>query len=147
MRNKFTGPKAGSRAYAAMETLYTLGGSASAAAWMKACLWKTSIFEFDRVVITPLTVERHIFERDEVYFLTDGGMMHIGEIEPPVAPVGIMAGPRYVPPIRALSSQHLVRVRLMREGSFDYRNVPSRHGDQFVAFKSGLNVLGEDAQG
>jgi hypothetical protein len=147
MMRTLPGPRAGSRAYAAMQTLCALGGSASAATWMKAGLWKTTVFDFDRTVIAPLTLDKHIHERNDLHILTDGGMVHIGEMEPPVAPVGVVAGPRCAPPIRPLSSQHLVRVRSMRVGSFDYRNVPSRHGDQLVAFKSGLNVLGEDAQG
>lgn len=139
----FPGPRAGSRAYAAMQTLYAMGGSASAAAWMKACMWKTTVFDFERTVIAPLTLDKHIHERNELHVLTDGGMVHIGEMEPPVAPVGIVAGPRCAPPIRPLSSQHLVRVRLMRAGSFDYRDIPSLHGSARVVFRSGLKVAGD----
>jgi hypothetical protein len=116
-----------------METLYALGGSATAAAWMKACLWKTTVFDFERTVIAPLTLDRHIHERSELRILTDGGMVRIGQMEAPVVPAGVVAGQRYVAPVRALSARHVVRVRPLREGSLDYRNIPSRFGDQRVA--------------
>jgi hypothetical protein len=89
-----------------------------------------------------------VYERATIYLITDEGLEHLGiAVDAPPKPAPVIVGPRYVAPMRTLSRKNLPNVRLQREGSFDYRDIPSRHGDVHVGFKSSLAVIGKDAQG
>jgi hypothetical protein len=135
MTRPFTGPRAGSRAYRAIEALHALGGSSHVAAWMKASNWGESTAEFERQVVGALSRARHIFIRGNQCVITDGGKAHIGAAAEAYAEPSTPALPapsRYIAPKAELSARYKVRLEPMRDGAFDYRNIPSRMGDQLI---------------
>jgi hypothetical protein len=147
MTRAFNSPRAGSRAYRALEALHALGGSSYVTAWLKATDWCESTAEFERQVVGALTRARHIFSRNNQYVITDGGKARIGalpeayETSAPAAPVA----PRYVAPKADLSARHKVRLQPMREGAFDYLSIPSLYGSTRVDHKTSLTIACGDA--
>lgn len=138
----FDGPRAGSRAYQALEKLYALGGTVNFPDWVKAAGWSGSASEFDRTVVGALTRGRHIFKGGNHYTITDVGIAHIGQVDRVEPSQAIIAPPTYVAPVQVLSARYRLGLALMREGAFDYRNIPSLLGAERVAYRSSLNVVG-----
>ncbi|MGZ9027360.1 MAG: hypothetical protein ACXW2U_08820 [Telluria sp.] len=144
------GPGAGTRAYTALEVLYSLGGDARSATWADATFRK--LREGGKVtwemIVRSLLGTGMVYHRDEAFSVTDDGLAWLGV--PPDAPrreAAVIVGPRYVAPIRPLSSKNKPAVRDMREGAFDYRGIPSLQGASRVEFQSSLKVGGGDVAG
>lgn len=146
MTRAYDGPRTGSRAYVALEALHSIGGQADLATWMKASAWSPTVLTFSCMVIDALERGRHVFKRGQLFIITDRGTAHIGKLDVSVVTPVEMASGRYVPPMRPLSARHLPNLRPMRDGAFDYRNIPSLHGDERVAFQSSLKVAGVGAE-
>jgi hypothetical protein len=141
-------PKYGTGPHIALRALHTLEGQANDARWHAAALRllgaKASGEQWDGIVQTLINTAM-IFNRRGVFVVSDDGLEWLGvaaavvpRAEPEAAPA------RYIPPARQLSAKHLVNVRAMREGAFDYRDIPSLHGGERVAFKSSLSVVSAD---
>lgn len=130
------GPRAGSRAYIALEVLHSIGGHATASTWMDNVKWTLMVRAqsvWDNVVASLLNT-RLIYQRANVYIVSDDGLAWLGiAADAPPLEARPVAGPRYAPSDRPLSAKHIPDVRMMREGAFDYRDIPSRIGDQYVA--------------
>ncbi len=148
MTSPLDGPKIGSRAYAALKKLYDLGGQADLQAWMNATGYTTTVNTFHAEIVSKLTTRMKIFAREGGYVISDDGLLHIGVSPdaPRSANRGLVA-PRYVGPQRELEDRHKVRLQDMREGSFDYRAIPSLHGSTRVEHKTSLTVIGGVKQG
>ncbi|HEY9147040.1 MAG TPA: hypothetical protein VIN36_10180, partial [Thiobacillus sp.] len=129
------GPSAGTRSYVALQTLEAIGGEASSAVWMDSSLkkWPTAAsVTWDRIV-QNLIDARLVYQRDGAFAITDDGLAWLGvSVDAPRREKPVLVGPRYVAPMRPLSSKSLPAVRMMREGAFDYRDIPSLQGSTRV---------------
>lgn len=135
------GPRAGSRAYIVLDHLFRRAHvSANISDVRRAAAPNLSPGEFDCLVLTSLSRFGFIVEIDGTLAITPAGIRYM---QPPVVesgPAPEVVAPRYVAPMRTLAPR--VRLTVIREGMFDYRNVPSRHGDQRIAFKPGFQLDG-----
>lgn len=127
----YSPPRPGSRAHHALASLHRFGGRADLRTWMTACSWSESIREFEQVIIARLQYVRLVDVDADGYQITSAGIEQLGldaDAPPAVAPV--VATSRTFVSDRALSSKHMVRMPLMREGALDYLSIPSRIGDR-----------------
>jgi hypothetical protein len=125
-----SGPRAGSRAHTALTGLFRLGGAADLRTWMNACRWSDSINEFQKVIIERLGLLGMVEVKVDTYSVTRRGREHLdidADAPAPVPPV--LVGPRAFFPARELSTKHMIRMPLTREGALDYATIPSRMGD------------------
>lgn len=137
-------PRYGSGAHIALKALHALEGQAIEARWnaaAKATLGARAQAEQWEGIVQTLINTGMVFLRSAVFVVSDEGLVWLGvaaavvpRAEPEAAPA------RYLPPMRPLSAKHLVNVRSMREGAFDYRGIPSLHGVDRVAFQTSLKV-------
>ena len=134
------GPSAGSRAYLALVALHKAGGQADVDDFMKAASWVESAGQFERQVVKPLAHWRLVAVRGSMLVLTDSGLAFLGATGAVAVPELVITPATYVPPMRTLSACYRSPVRIVRDGAFDYRDIPSRHGDERVPFKSSLQV-------
>jgi hypothetical protein len=142
------GPRAGSRPYLALAQLYKDGGQTTFAYWMRSTSWVGSVAQFDQIIAGALVGYGLVFKRVDVYVLTDRGAEYLG-IAPdaPPLPAPVIVAPCYVAPKRELSPSNRPRVRVLREGAFDYRDIPSLQGSQRTPFRSAMRVAGGDVNG
>ncbi|NML62254.1 hypothetical protein HHL21_14450 [Massilia sp. RP-1-19] len=144
------GPGAGTRGYIALETLHSIGGEARSNTWMEASLrkWPTAgRVTWDRLV-QNLMDARLVFQRDGAFAITDDGLAWLGvAVDAPAREKPVIVGPRYVAPMRPLSTRNIPAIRVMREGAFDYRDIPSLQGSARIEFKTSLKVAGGDVAG
>jgi hypothetical protein len=137
-------PKYGTGPHIALRALHTLEGQANDARWHASALrllgTKASGEQWGGIVQTLINTAM-IFNRGGVFVVSDDGLEWLGvaaavvpRAEPEAAPA------RYIPPMRPLSAMHLVNVLSTREGAFDYRDIPSLHGVERVAYRSTLKV-------
>lgn len=142
-------PRSGSAAHIALRVLHALEGQASDERWRTAAA-KSLGTRANRAhwaaIVQSLISTSMVFQRRGVFIVSDEGLVWLGvpaEVVPRAEPQD--APERYVPS-RSLSAKHLVKVRLMREGAFDYRDIPSLHGAERVAYRTNLKVAGGDVQ-
>lgn len=140
----------GTGAHIALKCLHALEGQANDARWQAAAVRvlgaKAKSDQWD-VIVQSLVNAGMVFRRGQLFVVSDDGLAFLGvvaEVVPRAEPLNVPE--RYVPPMRNLSAKYLVNVRSMREGAFDYRNIPSLHGDQRIAFETSLKISGGDAQ-
>jgi hypothetical protein len=95
----------------ALVKLYALTGAATVLEWRKAMKWRQPAAAFDHAVLIPLVSNGMIFRRGQNYCITDNGCEAIG-IDP--------------------NRGSLFGAIPFRDGSLDYRDIPSRHGDQSI---------------
>ncbi len=136
----------GTGAHLALSALHSLDGQALGVRWQAAAAQslgaKAREEQWDVIVHTLISASM-VFQRSEVFLISDDGLEWLGvaaEVVPRAEPLAAPA--RYVAPMRPLASKHLVNVRATREGAFDYRDIPSLHGTERVAFKTSLKVSG-----
>jgi hypothetical protein len=143
-----TMPRHGSGAHIALKALHAMEGQASDERWRSATL-RSLGSKANRgqwaAIVQSLVNTSMVFQRRGEFVISDDGLVWLG-VPAAVVPRAEAAPARYIPPTRPLSAKHLVNVRSMREGAFDYRDIPSLHGDERVAFRTSLNVAGGDAQ-
>ena len=129
-----TGPRRESRAYKGLVKLHANGGSLSAHTWTRTLMWSDSFSTFLTAVVAPLEAAGLIGHYHDVFKITPKGLAHLGiAFGTPMPEPLTVAGGRYVPSQRTLSSKNMTRMPLTREGALDYRDIPSRVGDQFIA--------------
>lgn len=126
------GPRAGSRAHSVLAYLQAAKGEATQAALARVVAWLGSPRSFDEEIIAPLVREEFVSKRGGSVVLSKRGALLLN----PPAPKGpkevdVVKG-RYVAPQRPLSTQNRPRLVSMRPGALDYREIPSRMGDQWV---------------
>jgi hypothetical protein len=143
--NPAQGPRAGTRPYLALAQLHKDGGQTTFIDWMRSTAWPGSIVQFDRVIILALIGAQLVFLRDDLYVLADRGLEHLGIVpDVPVAPPVVVPA-RTAVGMRPLSSMNRPRVGIIREGAFDYRNIPSLQGSQRTPFESAMRAARGDA--
>jgi len=141
-RGKFSGPRQGSRAYQALVTLHECG-ALTEVDWMSLSCSVQSRSEFVRDVIQHLLAWGLVTRHENGYRIREAGLRFLGVlVKEEVA--GMPAGGRYVPPRKVLSTKHRPVLRVMRPGAFDYRDIPSVYAGKAVAYRSSINVQGED---
>lgn len=133
MRN---GPRAGSRAYLALQYLHHVG-PLDAKDWLNHASTSKSVVKFEREVTGPLTRWKLVdVSESGVFCITQAGRDFLDEREPEPVQQEAVTG-RYAHPIQQLSAKHRPP-RPMREGAFDYQNIPSRCASVSVPFKSSI---------
>lgn len=135
------GPRADSRAYNVLVKLIVDGGEKHAADLRRACGGNLTPSEFQNTVLSRLQRLGFIrISETAAVVITGAGRCYI---HPPAVvpePERVIVPARYVAPMAPLAKR--VRLLVIRDGAFDYRNVPSRHGDQRIAFKPGFLLDG-----
>lgn len=130
---KHTGPREGSRAHRALKSLHEHGDMYEAA-WMIKAAYDRSPLEFHRSVVQPLLAWGLIQENGVSYRVTRAGRALLGVPEVMEAARVVTPG-TYVPPMgRPLSAKNRPGVRVMRPGALDFRDIPSRMGEQVVQY-------------
>ena len=133
MRN---GPRAGSRAYLALQFLQKVG-PLDFKDWMTHTTVSKSPVKFDREVAGPLTRWKLVdVSAAGVFGITQAGRDFLDERKPEQIEQEAVTG-RYVHPIQPLTTRHRPP-RPLREGAFDYRDIPSRCASVSVPFKSSI---------
>jgi hypothetical protein len=134
------GPRADSRAYNVMVTLIVAGGAASVLQLRDKCAGTLAPHEFRNIVLGRLQRLDYVQVLDASVSITAAGRryIHPPTLEPTVAREPVAS------PYKAPGRDLVKRVRQLpiRAGAFDYRDVPSRHGEQRVPFKAGYPGLG-----
>lgn len=136
-------PRKESSAHLALRALHNIGGDAKIPAWMRVLDWRSKQFFFYRDVVARLERCGLVVADSEdgsSFSVTSLGRIYLGvpDVLVPKAPA-IPAGPRYVAPKRDLNLSRHRPVRLIREGSLDYMNIPSRMGGQPITYKGRLS--------
>jgi hypothetical protein len=135
MRN---GPRAGSRAYLALQFLLQVG-PLDTKDWMNHTSVSKSAVKFDREVTGPLTRWKLVDVNESgVFCIAQAGRDFLDEREPEPAEQEAVSG-RYVHPIQQLSARHRPQ-RPLRPGAFDYRDIPSRCANVSVPYKSSIKA-------
>lgn len=133
MRN---GPRAGSRAYLALQFLLQVG-PLDAKDWMNHASISKSAVKFEREVTGPLTRWKLVdVSASGVFCISQAGRDFLDEREAEPIERELVAG-RYVHPIQPLQARHRPK-RPMRDGAFDYRDIPSLCANVSVPFKSSI---------
>ncbi|KQV78488.1 hypothetical protein ASD15_22000 [Massilia sp. Root351] len=130
-------PRKGSAAANGLVTLHGMGGVAPAVKWQRIAGWKGTGYQFHANVIDRLLLSGLVVVNDIQYIVTDAGLKFLGlkgdhEGEQP----GVPAGPRYAPsPLSRAPRGRSRSPMVIREGAFDFRNHPSRIGDERLAYR------------
>jgi hypothetical protein len=85
------------------------------------------------IIVQSLISNGMVFQRRQLFILSDDGLAWLGvavDFVPRAEPLKVPA--RYVPPMRPLSRRNMPRLDLVREGSLDFRDIPSRMGDTLI---------------
>lgn len=137
------GPRKATRAHVVLESLHFAGGRASRLSWFRAAGAGHPLAGFDAVVSGLIRQGMVALDLEE-YRITVDGLSWLGEspVQAVAAPL-LAAGPRYVPPVRSLLADLAPRARSLRPGAFDYRDIPSRYGDERRQFQGGLAAAGD----
>lgn len=127
------GPGHHTRAYKGLAKLQANGGRLSANTWTRTMMWAGTFATFLSSVAEPLVSAGLVTHHHDAFIITLKGMAHLGICVDEVAPEApAVAGPAYIPPRRTLCQQGLGRRPTTREGALDYRDIPSRVGDQYL---------------
>lgn len=127
-------PKRDTSVAKALAALHQLGGAAPLMVWANACTWRAATCKFTDDIVGSLLSTRTVYLDNDVYKITWAGLAYLGVApDPEPAPPAPVAGPRYVAPIRALTCKNNWR-DVARDGALDYRDIPSRIGDELVEY-------------
>ena len=126
------GPRAGSRAHSVLVYLQAAKGEAAQAVLARVVAWLGSPRAFDEEVIGPLVRENFVSKRAGSIVLSERGALFLNPPAPQEPEDVVLVAGRYVAPQRPLSTQNRPRLASMRPGALDYREIPSRMGDQWV---------------
>lgn len=131
-------PRTDSTAHIALTALHTLEGQASDERWRAAAargLGTKSRRDQWAVTVQSLIDKSLVFKRRGVFIVSDDGLEFLGVVVAAVPRAESLAVPaRYIPPMRALSRRFMPSLNLARDGSLDYRAIPSRMGDVLIPY-------------
>jgi hypothetical protein len=134
------GPRADSRAYSVLVMLIAAGGTANVVKLRDKCAASLAPHEFQNIVLGRLQRLAYVQLQDATATITAAGQRYIQpSVVEPAAPAAPVAAP-YRKPKQDLIAR--ARQAPIRDGAFEYRDIPSRHGDQRVPFKPGFPGLG-----
>lgn len=127
----------GTKTNEALRKLFALGGIATMLEWRTALKWRETIRAFDQDVIFVLVQHEMIYRRRNNWHITDLGKQAIG-----IDPLSTCGGGDLVPApvIPLLNAAPLSRPSLtksipIRDGSMDYRDIPSRIGNNLLSHR------------
>lgn len=129
-RAKAAGPRRGSRCNTALYILFR-ARAMSRADWMLMLDFVASPLAFDRDIIQPLRGWKLIESTGGEFVVTDAGRRFLGVMSDAEA-LAAPAPARDVYQMRPLSAQHRPLRNVIRAGALDYREIPSRVGDQLI---------------
>ncbi len=134
-------PRRGSAPAIALRMLQDLSGTARISAWMAAYGWRMSQLGFCSNMVDRLERAGLISVEADLCTVTKEGRQFLGVTDdfspaPPPVPVG----PRYVPPMRPLTLAKHFPPRLHRPDGTEYQTIPSRMGEERIAYK-GIGTL------
>ncbi len=126
--------RSGTKTNDALRKLFALGGIATMLEWRAALKWRETIRAFDQDVIFVLVQHELIYRRRENWHITDLGKQAIGIDPLATCGAGDLVPAPVIPILSAapLSRPSLSKSIPFRPGSMDYRDIPSRHGDQSI---------------
>ncbi|MBY0240314.1 MAG: hypothetical protein K2X55_13460 [Burkholderiaceae bacterium] len=130
----FDQPRRGSAAANALQSLYNIGGNTTISEWMRTIRWRQSRMQFCRSVVDSLERAWLIKVVGEQCESLPAARQYLGI--PATTPAPVPAEP--VAPRTAISFRPMQRSRspmVIRPGAFDFREHPSRIGDDLVAYK------------
>ena len=141
-------PRKGSAAANGLVTLHGMGGVAPAAKWQRIAGWKGTGYQFHANVIDRLLLSGLIVANDIQYVVTDAGFIFLGvKSDADDGQPGVPVGPRYAPPPLSRAPRGRSRSPMViRDGAFDYRDHPSRIGDERLAYKGPGSFAGAALQ-
>lgn len=144
----FLAPRRGSAAAIGLNSLHGLGNIARVSAWTRQMAWLGSDRQFLRNVIEPSVRAGLVRLEGDLCEMTPAGLEYLGfapkkAAEPAREPVAPMYRPDWRDTPRGNNRQRAGH--LARPGSFDYRDIPSRIGQERLAYKSSLVVEGDAA--
>lgn len=139
-------PRKGSAAANGLTTLNGMGGVALAGKWRRTAGWKGTDYQFKANVVDRLVLCGLVSENDIQYVVTDDGRKFLGLTrEADYEQSGVPAGPRYAPsPLSRAPRGRSRSPMVIREGAFEYRDHPSRIGDERLAYRGPGSLAGAD---
>lgn len=142
------GPRVNSWAYLALRQLHQDGGETNLGDWMASIGWRLQQWRFRQDVVELLAGLGLIQNAGAVLKVTASGLEFLGEATvPPAREKPSIVPGKYVAPMRPLSLKNMPRPCVVRPGAFDYRDIPSRHGDTLVPYKSNVKLADEVSNG
>lgn len=139
-------PRRGSSPHICLSALNNIGGTASMQALMKVRNWNGPAARFRLDVVDRLALAGLIAIVGEQCAVTPAGRAYLGIKQVQIdGPAAVAAGPRYVAQMRPLNIARHYPVGMIRPGSLDYRDIPSKIGHERVAYRGPVSMAG-DAQ-
>ena len=137
-------PRRGSAAATGLITLQGMGGMAMVSAWLRAKGWRASLALFHSDVVDRLVRAQLVVVEGQRLIITDAGYKYLGITVGgnADAPAAAPTGPRYAAPKRTLDVGRHRPARVIRPGSMDYRDIPSRMGDELVPYRGPIGFSG-----
>lgn len=126
------GPRAGSRAHSVLVYLRAANVGVAQTVLARVVAWMGSPRAFEEDVIGPLVREGFVSKRGTDVVLSAHGTFFLAPPAPQEPEPVVLVEGRYVAPQRPLSLRNRPRLTVMRPGALDYRDIPSRMGDQYV---------------
>jgi hypothetical protein len=122
-----------------LSALNNIGGAATVQALMKVRNWKGKIAPFCDDILARLVRCELLEMVGEQCAITDAGRKYLGvKLEQAQGPAKEPAGPRYVPPKRALNLGKHFPPRPLRPEGDEFRAIPSLMADQRVEYRPGV---------
>lgn len=136
--NNRKGPIRTSRAYRALVALADCGAMIESD-WMAMSSFEQPRSQFSRDVVQMLVRWKLVQQHGNEYRIVEAGLRYIGKL-PEAADPGAPTPGRYVRPMQPLSAKNRPTQRPSRPGAYDYRDIPSRHANESVPFKSSIKL-------
>lgn len=139
--SNFELPRRGSSPHLCLSALNNIGGEASVQALMKVRNWKGKIAPFRADILERLIRCDLLVMAGDQCAITAAGRKYLGvKLEEAQGPAAEPAGPRYVAPMRPLNLAKHFPPRPLRLDGAEYQTIPSRMGEELVAYK-GIGTL------
>jgi hypothetical protein len=136
------GPRAGSRAYKVLEHLVRIDRRAHVSDVRRTFAMNLTMGEFTCTVLESLARCGFVVENDGYLTITVPGKRYLQPAVVEAGPVRLPVASKYVAPMITLKNRFKNGPAVIRAGAFDYRDVPSRHGDQRLQHKFVIPGLG-----
>lgn len=132
-------PRRESSVHQALQALQNMGGRAHFPRWMAMVGWVGKQQYFCRDVLGRLERAGLVCTDGEYGVVTPDGRAYLGVPEPEfTTTLSVPAGPRYRAPHAPLNARRHQPPRPIRDGSLDFRNIPTRIADERLAYKGSM---------